>query len=181
VYHIFCNTILVISSVLNQRENEENVLTKLMIMKLTHNQLTYRTNVTYAIWILCQWHQIYLTHVLRTRPSSVGTFIVKGATICVTIAIRLLWFGGCFLITCSNVCYIYKIMFIMHQCSMWINLTSLNVNKICATFFFNYVKFEAWKSKNLMCIFSFFLFQMKQIIKTWSWSSLKYIFNKIDI
>jgi hypothetical protein len=69
-----------------------------MNMRLTHNQLTYRTNVTYAIWtqVLCQWHQIYLTHVLRTRPSSVGTFIVKGATRCVTIAIRLLWFGGCF-------------------------------------------------------------------------------------
>jgi tellurite resistance protein TehA-like permease len=98
----FCNTILVISSVLNQRENEENVLKKLMNMRLTHNQLTYRTNVIYAIWtqVLCQWHQIYLTHVLRTRPSSVGTFIIKQATVCVTIAIRLLWFGGCFLITC---------------------------------------------------------------------------------
>jgi hypothetical protein len=85
-----------------KEKNEENVLTKLMNMRLTHNQLTYRTNVTYAIWtqVLCQWHQIYLTHVSRTRPSSVGTFIVKGATRCVTIAIRLLWFGGYFLITC---------------------------------------------------------------------------------
>jgi len=47
--------------------------------------------------------------------------------------------------------------------------------------FFYYVKYEACKSKIWHAVFLYLFFQMKQIIKTWSWSLFKNLFNKINI